>query len=85
MRDFAKVAHMVINYVIDLRLDDSVGGEPQVWFVPDMPEQADSQEEIEKRYPIRKANATELTKMQKYTEEKLSRINAFLDELPHDV
>ena len=83
--DFAKVAHMVISYVIDLKLDDFVGGKPQVWFIPNVSERVDSQEEIEQRYPIRKANSTELTEMQKYTEEKLSRIKSFLDELSNDV
>ena len=84
MMDFAKVAHMAISYVIDLRLDDNVGGEPQVWFVPDVTERVDSQEELEEKYPIRKADTAELTEMQKYSQEKMSRIKAFLDELPHD-
>ena len=84
--DFAKVAHMVISYVIDLKLDDFVGGKRAgLVAIPDVPERVDSQEEIEKGYPIRKANSTELTEMQKYTEEKLSRIKSFLDELPNDV
>ena len=85
MMDFAKVAHMAISYVIDLRLDDNVGGEPQVWFVPDVTERVDFQEELEEKYPIRKADTAELTEMQKYSQEKMSRIKAFLDELPHDM
>ena len=64
-----------------MKLDDNVGGEPIVWFIPDALQPVKNQQELDSKYPVRVANQDEIEKMEKYSKEKLSKINQFLYEL----
>ena len=81
MKDFARVAYMVINYVIELKLDDSVGGVPHVWFIPDALEQVKDIQELDTKYPVRKATQQELDEMKQFSDEKLNSLKQFLDNM----
>lgn len=81
MIEFAKIGYLLIKYIIDLKLDDSVGGEPDIWFIPDILMPVSSQQELETKYPVRKANDEEIEEMKKFSNEKLSRIKQFLADL----
>jgi len=81
MNDFAKVGYLLINFVIDMKLDDNVGGEPIVWFMPDALKQVKDIQELDTKYPVRMATTQELDEMKKYSDEKLDSIKQFLDDL----
>ena len=81
MNDFAKLGYLLIKFVIEMKLDDNVGGEPIVWFIPDVLQPVKSQQELDSKYPVKVANQDEIEKMEKYSKEKLSKINQFLCEL----
>ena len=80
MREFAKVATMCINYVIDSGLDDSVGGDTDVWFIPDafIPNSGIEQPD---NHCMRKATDAELKKMKDFSDDKLTKLFSFLQEL----
>ena len=84
MIDFAKVAYMVINYVIDFKLDDSVGGDPKVWFMPDVLEPQSDMQKIDPKYNVRMPNSEELEEIKNYSGEMILKISQFLDELLHN-
>ena len=81
MNDFAKLGYLLIKFVIEMKMDDNVGGEPIVWFIPDALQPVKDQQELDSKYPVRVANQDEIEKMEKYSKEKLSKINQFLCEL----
>ena len=35
MEEIAMLGHFVIKYIERFKLNDKVGGEPQIWFIPD--------------------------------------------------
>ena len=81
MKNFAKIATLSINYVIESNLDDAVGGDTNVWFIPDIPVSPDDQSYVDPKYVPRKATDEELKEMKAYSDEKLTRLNEFLDDL----
>lgn len=82
MLDFARLAYFVINYIIKFKLDDSVGGDPQVWFMPDIIlEENIPREETMRKYPIRQAKQHEIEDMKNFSDKKLDRMIEFLKEL----
>ena len=81
MKNFAKVATLSINYVIESNLDDAVGGNTSVWFIPDILESFKDPSLIDSKYVIRKATLGELEEMKVYSDEKLAGLAQFLDDL----
>ncbi|MFH0889943.1 MAG: hypothetical protein V1836_02245 [Candidatus Aenigmatarchaeota archaeon] len=61
MMDMAKLGCFIIHYIEFFELDNSVGGnEPQIWFLPDMPEEFDKLPEDKKKlFSIRQLNPLE--------------------------
>ena len=81
MMDFASLGYFLIRYVTNSELDDSVGGDPTVWFIPDIKEEMKNQKEAERlrlKYQVRPANEDEIDIMEEYSNERLSVINYFL-------
>lgn len=81
MMEFAKLGYFLIKYVEKFELDKSVGGEPQIWFMPDITTQVSSEEEANKKFPIRLVNKKEMEEMEIFTENKLEEIKNFIEEL----
>jgi len=81
MIESAKIAFATINYVIHFNLDESVGGNPQVWFIPDILEVANTREESDSKYPIREANIEEMEKIKEYSNNLSSRLELFFEDL----
>ena len=69
MKDFAKVGYFLIKFVVEMKADDGVGGDPTVIFIPDNYKQ------------VRKANNKEIAKIKKYAEEKLSIMTKCIADL----
>ena len=70
MNDFARLGYLLVKFVIEMKLDDNVGGEPIVWFIPDALQPVKNQQELDSKYPVRVANQDEIEKMEKYSKEK---------------
>ncbi|HSA77107.1 MAG TPA: hypothetical protein VLE02_06145 [Nitrosarchaeum sp.] len=81
MIEGAKIAYATINYVIHFNLDESVGGEPQVWFIPDILEVGKTREESDANYPIREAKTEEMVKIKTYSDNISSRLGLFFEDL----
>jgi len=64
MEQAAEVGYFVIRYIEQYELDNTVGGSPQIWLVPDNPEEAlDNEDEIRKFAP-RQADEKFLNKLE---------------------
>ena len=85
MNDFARLGYLLVKFVIEMKLDDNVGGEPIVWFIPDALQPVKNQQELDSKYPVRVANQDEIEKMEKHSKEKLSKINQFFYELVQEI
>ena len=82
MIDFAKLGFLLINYVVKFKLQDSVGGDPQIWFMPDiLVEEGKTWEESKQQYPIREATQDEIDKMAEFTNDQINRMEQFLNGL----
>ena len=73
MLDFAKLGYFLIEYVAHFELDDSVGGDITVWFIPDILEKTKNEKKVKKlqqKYKARLANKNEIVTMKKYSDKK---------------
>lgn len=65
MIDFAKLGYFLIRHIERLKLDDSVGGDPQIWFMPDITTNVKSADEGNEKFPIREATKEEMKSIDK--------------------
>ncbi len=81
MIEGAKIAFATINYVIHFNLDESVGGNPQVWFIPDILEVEKTREESDMKYPILEVTVKQMEQIQEYSTSLSTRFETFFEDL----
>ena len=81
MMDFANLGYFSIKYVTNFGLDDGVGGDPIMWFIPDVVEEAKNEEEfikIQQKYESRQSSQNDIEKMKVYSKVRLEMVERFI-------
>ncbi|WP_182130947.1 hypothetical protein [Nitrosopumilus sp. b3] len=82
MMEFAKVGYFLVDYITKFKLEDSVGGNPKVWFIPEIiEEEGKDVNDLIQQYPARTANKSELETMKNYSDIQINKINQALENL----
>ena len=80
MEQTAELGYFIIRHVEELQLDNSVGGTPQIWFIPDPPKRKVSDEE-RKKYMAHQAESQYVTALEKPTKERIEKYKEILEQL----
>src|SRR3989344_2194186 len=81
MSEFSKIAYFVIRCIEEMKLDSSVGYDPQTWFIPRIiPEEGKTIGELKEKYPIRQATDKESEEMFNHSDTLICEMERFLRE-----
>jgi len=80
MEQTAELGYFIIRHIEKLELDGSVGGTPQIWFIPDPPKGQVSEEDKPK-YVVRQADQTTIDAFEKRIDDKISKYKESLKQL----
>jgi len=79
MEQTAELGYFIIRQIEKLELNGSVGGEPQIWFIPDPPKGQVSEEE-KKKYEVRQADKSYIESLEKIANEKIGKYKEVLKQ-----
>jgi len=80
MEQTAELGYFIIRHIEKLELDGSVGGNPQVWFIPDPP-RGQVSEEDKPKYSVHQADQTTIDAFEKRADEKITKYKESLKQL----
>ena len=80
MEQTAELGYFIIRCIDKLDLDNSVGGEPQIWFIPD-PATGEVGEGEKTKYEVRQADKTLIDKFNGLTEIRITQLKEKLPQI----
>lgn len=82
MVDGAELGILIVEFFNKFKIDNSVGGEPQVWYIPDKPNDFTVlKEDEQQKFLSRKISNGELTELKKKAKIKMDTFDGKFDEL----
>lgn len=81
MLEFAGLGHFLINFIVEMGLDESIGGDIDVWFIPNTPDDTRNKSRKNQPLDIHVASPNEIKTIKTYSNNMLVHTKQFLSKL----
>lgn len=81
MMEFASLGHFLINFIVEMGLDESIGGDIDIWFIPNTHDDIINKSGKNRDVDIRVASPNEIKIIKAYTNDMIMYTKQFISKL----